>query len=95
MSAREWPHRGNSLCQGLWAAGELRTGAVGWAGPAEAHPFKALEALGECFPEREDIVTLHTGVLDSQVASNSPRVSLWVRGRLVWSCDFLSLICHI
>ena len=78
---------------GSWE--ELRKGAVGWAGPAEAHPLKALGALGECLPEREAIVTLHAGVLDSQAASDSPRVSLWVRGTLVWSPDFLSLTCHI
>lgn len=51
--------------------------------------------LGECFLEREVIVTLHAGMLDSQAASDSPRVSLWVKGTLVWSPDFLSLTCHI
>lgn len=79
-------------CRQLAGAEE---GCCGVGRASRSSPLKALEALGECLPEREAIVTLHAGVLDSQAASDSPRVSLWARGTLFWSPDFLSLTCHI
>lgn len=86
---------GTACAKASGQLGGTEEGCCGVGGASRGSPLKALEALREWLPEREAIVTLHTGVLDSQAASDSPRVSLWVRGRLVWSCDFLSLTCHI